>query len=94
METIKNPDQLTRAGENESDNTCKDNKFSGSQENRIYQAFTRSPKTMLMVAKCTGVERANICRYIAKLKKINQIQFVGFDLCEVSKVRAGYYKTT
>lgn len=94
METIKNPDQLTRAGENESDNTGKDNIFSGSQEFRIYRAFTRSPKTMLMVAHQTNIERANICRYIAKLKKSNQIQFVGFGLCEVSKVRAGYYQTT
>ena len=64
------------------------------QRIRIFKAFQSNPKTMLMVAIETGILRANICRFIAKWQKVNQIHLVRKGLCNISKHRAGYYSTS
>jgi hypothetical protein len=68
-------------------------KYRHTQEKRIISALYRQPKTMLMVAHETGIERANICRIIARLKKSKRVHLVKFGLCNVSKHKAGYYTT-
>jgi response regulator of citrate/malate metabolism len=69
----------------------KDNHLQG-QLKMVFEAFS-NPATMLMVAKSTGIERANICRYIATLKKNDKIYLQKKGICKVSRYRAGYYTT-
>jgi len=64
-----------------------------SQMQRIFAAFYKQPKTMLMVAVETGILRANICRYVAELQKQNRISIVRKGGCPISKHRAGFYTT-
>lgn len=64
-----------------------------SQRIRVFISLYNSPKTMLMAAKETGIERANICRHIAKLKRCDRVKPVGVGLCAISKHRAVYYST-
>jgi hypothetical protein len=64
-----------------------------NQAPKLFRAFQKRPATMLMVAKETGIERANICRWIADRRETNGIRLVRFGLCEISKHRAGFYTT-
>ena len=52
-------------------------------------SFSVRPKTMLEVSQETGIRQANICRYIGKLRKRDQIAVVRYGLCPVSKYRIG-----
>lgn len=63
-----------------------------SQYSKILSAFT-SPKTMLMAARETGVERANVCRYVDSAIKQGTLFLIRYGLCAVSSHRAGYYST-
>lgn len=64
-----------------------------NQMAKVYKAFS-TPKTMLMAAKDTGIERANICRFCAHWKESNKLELKFKSICEISKHRAGYYVTT
>jgi len=64
-----------------------------AQMKRVFAAFKRKPSTMLMASIETGILRANICRYVAKWQKGNNIHLLKQGLCKVSKHRAGYYTT-
>ena len=59
----------------------------------VFKAFLNRPATMLMIADQTGIERANICRYVAEFEKSNKIALINKRLCEISKHKAGYYTT-
>lgn len=63
------------------------------QERKTFQAFYSQPKTMLMVSVETGIERANICRYVAELEKQDRIYIVRKGICPITKHRAGFYTT-
>lgn len=63
------------------------------QTKRVYKAFFEAPKTMLMVSKETGILRANICRYVSKLRKHDNIAEVKKGLCKISNHKAGYLTT-
>lgn len=71
----------------------KDKHFS-QQKKRVFNAFSRQPKTMKMVSVETGIDRANICRYCAQFREAGQLRFVGRWLCPVTFHRAGYLQTT
>lgn len=68
-------------------------------ENRLNQlektekAFADRPATMLMIAHKTGIERANICRYVATLQKSGKIALLRKRSCQVTGAKAGYYTT-
>lgn len=64
-----------------------------TQRIRVYNAFFEAPKTMLMVSDETGIFRANICRFIASLRKNDKVAEVKKDLCKISKHRAGFLTT-
>jgi hypothetical protein len=85
-------DKTLHTPSNSLNSHSKDNHFE-EQMKRVFTAFQRKPSTMLMVAHETGIERASICRYLAKLQKINNIHLLKQGLCKVSKHRAGYYTT-
>lgn len=63
-----------------------------AQKKAIYKAF-KEPSTMLMVSIETGILRANICRYVAELKKQGKIRLIRKDLCKISNRKAGYLTT-
>jgi hypothetical protein len=71
---------------------CKD-KYFKAQMQRVFAAFYKQPKTMLMVSIETGILRANICRYVAKWKKENSIRMIRKGICPISKHCAGFYTT-
>lgn len=73
-------------------NKSKDN-HSQTQMQKVFTAFHKQPKTMLMVSIETGILRANICRYVAKWRKQNRICIVRKGICPISKHRAGFYTT-
>lgn len=64
-----------------------------TQEKRVFDAMYRRPVTMLMAAKETGVERANICRIVDALRRRGRIWLLYKMPCEITKDRAGYYTT-
>lgn len=63
-----------------------------SQYDKVLQAFS-TPKTMLMVSKETGIERANICRYVQRAIEIGALFFVAYSLCAITLHKAGFYTT-
>jgi DNA-binding transcriptional regulator LsrR (DeoR family) len=71
----------------------KDREYFQLQEAKAFKAFLGEPKTMLMVAVATGIERANICRYVARWRKRGQVTVDHYGLCQVTKYRAGYLST-
>ena len=58
------------------------------------KAFGNAPKTMLQVSLETGILRANICRYVATMRKEGHISLIYKGLCPISNCRAGFYLST
>jgi hypothetical protein len=63
------------------------------QIDEVERAFNFRPPTMLECAYQTGIERANICRYVAELEKQGEIALVRKGLCPITGYRAGFYTT-
>lgn len=63
------------------------------QERRVFFSLKERPKTMLMVAKETGIERASVCWFIRGFRKADKVQVHHVSLCPISKHRAGFYTT-
>jgi hypothetical protein len=64
-----------------------------TQLQAIHKSFFSKPKTMLMTAYETGIERAGICWYCRTLRKAGVIFLVKKGYCSVSKHMAGFYTT-
>ena len=64
-----------------------------AQMKRVFTAFSKQPKTMLMVEIETGIMRPNICRYVSKWKKQDCIGIVRLCTCPISK-RGGVQQLT
>jgi NCAIR mutase (PurE)-related protein len=65
-----------------------------AQMQKVFAAFYRQPKTMLMVSVETDILRANICRYVAKWKKESRICIVRKGICPITKCGGVQYLTT
>lgn len=75
------------------DSSSKDTKFS-TQYQRVKHCFSSlTPKTMLMVSIETGIMRANICRYIAEMRKEGIIEPIYKGICRISKHGATFHST-
>jgi hypothetical protein len=59
----------------------------------VHQSFKERPKTMLEVSIETGILRANICRYAAKMEENGQIQVIRKGYCPYTHFKAGFYST-
>lgn len=70
-----------------------DNATFQNQLKRTYKAFKKAPKTMKMVSVETGIDRPNICRYVAYLEKRKAIAVVKKARCLITKHTAKYYST-
>lgn len=66
---------------------------SQSQLERVFECFAERPRTMLDVALSTGILRANICRYVSKLRRVGRIQIHHYGIDAVTKYRAGFLTT-
>lgn len=64
-----------------------------TQRQRIFAALQQYPMTRLMVAHFTGIERADVCRRVAELRKSNSIAVTRMGLCKITKHRAEYLTT-
>lgn len=65
-----------------------------NQVRRVLYSIAQNPKTMLEISVDTGILRANICRYIATLEKLNKVVKTDVRPCTYSKHRAGVYSLT
>jgi hypothetical protein len=63
------------------------------QTRKTFEAFGKEPKTMLQVAKETGILRGNICRYVASFRKLGKIVQVKQGTCPISKHSAAFFST-
>lgn len=70
----------------------KDNNI--NQLQRVYSTLFARPMTMYEVALTTGIERANVCRYVAELRKSNSIAVVRLGICPITKYSRVQFLTT
>lgn len=70
-----------------------DSETFNNQLKRTFRAFKEAPKTMKMVSVETGIDRPNICRYVAYLEKRKKITVVKKAKCLITKHSAKYYST-
>lgn len=64
------------------------------QFKRLDFAFSNGIFTMKAVSVRTGIDRANICRFVANYRKENRIYLVKFGICPITKAfRVGFYTT-
>jgi hypothetical protein len=59
----------------------------------IKKAFEKGIFTMLQIAKTTGIERANICRYVKTLRLCDEIAKVKKVRCPITNHWAFQYTT-
>ena len=56
--------------------------------------FKKGAFTMKTVSVKTGIDRANICRYIGKRRKQNKVYLVKYGVCPITKTAGvGFYTT-
>lgn len=60
----------------------------------LIDAFRHKPRTILQVARITGLKQSYIHRRVAELRKEHRIFLCGKGVCPISKCRAGYYTTS
>lgn len=60
---------------------------------RVFDCFMERPKTMLEVSLETGILRANICRYVAALRKSYLIQIHHYGIDAITKCPAAFLTT-
>ena len=70
----------------------KDNNI--NQLQRVYSTLFARPMTMYEVALITGIERANVCRYVAELRKSNSIAVVRLGICPITRHDRVQFLTT
>ena len=56
-----------------------------AQTKRVYQSFSERPKTRLEVSIETGILQGNICRFVSRMRKNDQIAVVHSGPCPISK---------
>ena len=70
-----------------------DLKTKKAQLEKSFQAFKESPKTTKMVEVETGIQRANLTRYVAYFRKRKKIVEVKKSRCPITKHKATFYST-
>lgn len=57
------------------------------------QQFYSVPQSMKMLSISTGIDRSNICRYVAKFQKLNKIAVYKRAVCAITKRVVNFYTT-
>lgn len=74
--------------------SCKDNENEYIiQKNEVFNSLNKSPKTMLMVAKETGIERASVCWFVRGFRKNDLIRVFKIGYCPITKHLAAFLTT-
>lgn len=63
-----------------------------AQFSRTFKGFFQ-PQTMKELSVRTGIDRANICRYVRTMRKAGTIAVVKKRYCNITKHLAGVYTT-
>lgn len=63
------------------------------QFNQTFKVFESEPLTMLQAARLLNIERANICRYVSKLRKAGKIAVTKKGRCPITHHEAGFLTT-
>lgn len=63
------------------------------QLNQTFKVFEAEPLTMLQAARLLKIERANICRYVDKLRKAGKISVIKKGRCPITHHEAGFLTT-
>jgi hypothetical protein len=66
-------------------------KIQQTQMQMTVEGLKSQPLTMLMLSNRLGIERANLCRYISRLQRSNNVALVKKSYCKVTNHIAGYY---
>lgn len=64
------------------------------QTNKVVKYFSTHQGTMLDCAKVTGIERANICRYVAELIAKGRLEKLYRGVDHTTQAKAYYYGVT
>ncbi len=64
-----------------------------TQEQQFKKWFNRGIFTMKQVSVKTEIDRANVSRFISKMKRSNSIYLVRKGICPITKDVAGFYTT-
>jgi hypothetical protein len=64
-----------------------------TQEQQFKKWFNSGIFTMKQVSVKTDIDRANLCRFVGKLKKTKSIYLVRKGVCPITKDIAGFYTT-
>jgi len=60
---------------------------------RTYKVFYQNPCTMKELEIKTGIDRANICRYVGKMRKLDIISVYKKAYCSITKRLVNQYTT-
>lgn len=63
------------------------------QLQKVYEAWQIEPATMKEIEVRTGIDRANICRYVATLRKAKLIAALNKRECKITKKTATEFTT-
>ena len=64
-----------------------------TQEKQFKKWFERGIFTMKQISVKTEIDRANVCRFVSKMKRYNSIYLVRKGICPITKDIAGFYTT-
>jgi hypothetical protein len=64
-----------------------------AQFHKVYHEWQREPATMKEIEIRTGVDRANVCRYVAVLRKARLIAELTKRKCSITKKTATEFST-
>lgn len=70
----------------------KDSHFK-NQFKRAFEGFYKQPQTMKELSFATGIDRANLCRYIRSMRIAGTIAVVNRTYCSITKHIANKYST-
>jgi len=66
-------------------------KIHQTQMQMTVEGLKNQPLTMLMLSSKTGIERANLCRYISRLQRSKNVALFKKGHCQITRRLAGYY---
>jgi len=67
--------------------------YFATQFKATFEGFYKQPQTMKELSIVTGIDRANVCRYVRTLRKENRIAVYKKANCSITKHLANYYTT-
>jgi len=62
-----------------------------NQYKQAFAGFFKQPQTMKELSVATGIDRANLCRYVRVMQKAGSIAVLKRTICRITKHRANQY---